>query len=121
MKDSIKYITINDDLKKVESIGGNIIGTVTYSGKEPLIVEAQNIETNEVYSTYANELNFKLNNLKAGIYTLWAYESLHKKNNFTYFSGIWEPYQRAARFMIYPDSIDVRARWDIENININFD
>ena len=122
MKDSIKYININDNhLKKTENIGGNVIGTITYFGEEPLIVEAQNIETNEIYSTYANELNFKLNNLKAGIYTLWAFESLHEKNNFTYFSGIWEPYQRAARFIIYPDSIDVRARWDIENININFD
>ena len=38
-----------------------------------------------------------------------------------YFSGTWQPYQRAARFAFYPDSVEVRARWDIEGILIKFD
>ena len=39
----------------------------------------------------------------------------------TYFSGMLEPFQRAARFSHYPDTIDVRARWDVEGIIINFE
>ena len=122
MIDSIKYISFNENLiENNEIIGGNIIGSIIYSGEETIILEAQNTITKAVHTVYANGENFKLNNLEAGIYKLWAFEALHDKNDFTYFSGIWEPYHHAARFTIYPDSIDVRARWDIKGIEIKFD
>ena len=122
MIDSIKYISFNENIiENNEIIGGNIIGSIIYSGEETIILEAQNTITKAVHTVYANGENFKLNNLEAGIYKLWAFEALHDINDFTYFSGIWEPYHHAARFTIYPDSIDVRARWDIKGIEIKFD
>ncbi len=122
MIDSIKYISFSKNINKNdEIIGGNIIGSIIYSGKETIILEAQNTKTNEIHTIYADGQNFKLNNLEAGMYKLWAFEALHNNNDFTYFSGTWEPYHHAARFTIYPDSIDVRARWDIKGITIEFD
>ena len=122
MNDSIKYISVNQSIQQDEKIiGGNILGTVEYSGNEPLVIEARNIETNEIYNTHVNKLKFELDNLKVGIYKLWTFESLHQNDDFTFFSGTWEPYHRAARFSIYPDTIDVRARWDVEGIIIDLD
>ena len=64
---------------------------------------------------------FKFKNLEAGNYTLWAFEAINNLNPLIYFSGTWEPYHRAARFTSYLDTIDVRSRWDIEGIIIDFE
>ena len=119
MKDSIKLVSIIRPEKEITRItGGNIFGTIYYEGDESLVIQANNIETDSTYNAIINNLNFELNNLPEGIYKLWAFESIHKTNPFIYFSGTWNPYQRAASFAFYSDSVDVRARWDIEGINI---
>jgi len=100
---------------------GNIIGTINYKGTYNVIVEAINIDTNEKYYTETKNKAFNINNLVSGFYKLWAYENLSKKNDAIYFSGIWNPYSRAAQFSIHPNLIEVRARWDIEGVKINFD
>ena len=64
---------------------------------------------------------FKFSNLSSGLYKLWGFEILNSKNPDIYFSGLWDPYQRAARFSTHTDTIDVRARWDIEGIMIDFE
>ena len=121
MPDSIKLIPITKSLEDERIIiGGNILGTIIYSGKNPVSIRAHSINNKNIYHTEVVNNKFRLENLEQGIYTLWAYESLHE-NVKTYFSGLWEPYHRAAHFTIYPDSVDVRARWDIEGIIINFD
>ena len=122
MVDSIKKVSINRiDKKEGIIIGGKILGSVIYFGKEYLMVEALNIANDDIYTAPVNNQKFKLENLPAGLYKLWAFETLHKTEPNTYFSGTWEPYNRAARFTIYPDSVDVRARWDIEGIVIDFE
>ena len=55
------------------------------------------------------------------LYGVGAYEILNFKNDSIYFSGILNPYQRAAKFSIYPEHIDVRARWETEGIKIRFE
>jgi len=102
-------------------IGGNILGIVKYAGIEHIVVEARNIINNEIYTAQVEKQKFKLENLQAGMYKLWAFEALHTTDPSIYFSGIWAPYDRAARFVLYPDSVDVRARWDIEDIIIDFE
>ena len=64
---------------------------------------------------------FQLLNLASGLYELLGFEVLNTLNPNIYFSGLWEPYRRAARFTMYPDTIDVRARWDVEGIIIDFE
>jgi len=99
---------------------GNIFGTINYKGAYNLIVEAVNIDTNEKYYSQTKNNKFNINNLVSGFYKLWAYENLSKKNDAIYFSGVWNPYSRSAKFSIHPNLIEVRARWDIEGIEINF-
>ena len=122
MADSVKQVSIKQPEKEEEIIvGGNILGTVKYAGREPLMVEARDIENDKVYTAQVEKRKFKLDNLQAGMYKLWAFESLHATNSETYFSGTWTPYSRAARFVLHPDSVDVRARWDVEGIVINLE
>ena len=85
------------------------------------MVEAREINNNKVYTAQVEKRKFKLDNLQAGMYKLWAFESLHATNSETYFSGTWTPYSRAARFVLHPDSVDVRARWDVEGIVIDLE
>jgi len=120
-EDSSKTIRINR--KKIDDefiIGGNILGFVEYEGKHPLKIEANNIERNTHYITDVINDKFEFSNLSTGLYNLWGFEALNTINKEIYHSGQWEPYQRAAKFTHYPDTIDVRARWDVEGVFINF-
>ena len=121
--DSLKTVRISHpqipENKKI--IGGNILGLVEYDGNKPLKIEAQNIMNNAYYLTDVVNKQFKFSNLPSGLYALWGFELLNTQNPDIYFSGIWKPYQRAARFEHYADTIDVRARWDIEGIIIDFE
>ena len=122
MADSVKKILIHRT--KIEEniiVGGNILGTVKYEGKQPLIVEAHEIEGGDIYSSKVEKQKFKLENLQTGMYELWGFEIMSKHTPTIYYSGLWEPYQRAAQFAIHPDTIDVRAHWDIEGIIISFE
>ena len=85
------------------------------------MVEARDINNDNIYTAQVVKRKFKLENLQAGMYNLWAFESLHETNPETYYSGTWTPYSRAARFVLHPDSVDVRARWDVEGIIIDLE
>ena len=120
--DSIKIITINKKINQDKSIvGGNIFGMVKYNGDFPIKIEAENLISKSKYITKTVNNKFSILNLPAGLYTLWAFEGINNMNRDIYHSGNSEPYHRAAKFSFYPDTIDVRARWDVESININFE
>ena len=42
-------------------------------------------------------------------------------NSEIYFSGMWNPYNAAAIFGIYSDTLDVRSRWDLEDVNFTIE
>ena len=108
---------IKDELKN----GGNILGLINYDDDNPIIIEAQKIGSDTKY--FANVFNKKymFSNLSPGLYKLWGFEEINDLDGEVYNSGIWSPYQRAAKFALYPDTIDVRARWDVEGVNIDFE
>tara|TARA_B100001250_G_scaffold119542_1_gene101455 strand:+ start:382 stop:1899 length:1518 start_codon:yes stop_codon:yes gene_type:complete len=120
--DSIKILStirINNEEKNI--IGGNVFGNVIYDGDYPIKVEAKNINSKDTYISTTTNDKFEIINLQPGLYTLWAFEGINHMNRDIYHSGTLEPFHRSAKFSFYSDTIDVRARWDIENININFD
>ena len=86
-----------------------------------LKIEAQNINNNSYYYSNVEDKKFQLTNIPPGLYELWGFEILNILSPDIYFSGLWQPYYRAARFTIYSDTIDVRARWDVEDIIIDFE
>ena len=122
-QDSIKIIELNRNNQNTfeKIIGGNIIGQVTYNGFELIKIEAKNINDTKSYFTEVNNNQFKFINIPSGYYTLWGFEILNQLNSEVYFSGLWNPYQRAAKFAFVKDTIEVRARWDLEGIKVNFE
>jgi CTP:phosphocholine cytidylyltransferase-like protein len=101
--------------------GGNIMGFVNYDDNYPIKIEAQKIGSDSKYFVNVNNKKYKFSNLSSGLYKLWGFEEINYLDGEVYNSGIWSPYQRAAKFALYPDTIDVRARWDVEGVNINFE
>ena len=63
---------------------------------------------------------FTFKNLHSGKYVFRAYEQKNQINPLIYFSGTLAPYESAAKFSIYKDTIEVRKFWDTEGINIEF-
>ena len=76
-----------------------------------------------------NRCSFKFNKVIPGTYSLDSYElkDTYKNRIFPeenleiYYSGLWDPFEQSARFVIYTDPIDIRAHWTIEGINIVYD
>ena len=83
-------------------------------------VEGLNIDYIKTYITKVINNKFGMINLTSGLYKIWAFEGINSMNRDIYHSGSLNPFHRSARFAFYSDTIDVRARWDIENINIKF-
>ena len=119
--DSVKIVTISRKQEEEIILGGNIIGTVNYDDKRPVKVEAHKIGSESYYFADVVNQQFNLSNLPSGLYELWGFEVFNTLDPDVYFSGLWAPYHRAAQFAIYPDTIDVRVRWDVEGIIINFE
>ena len=97
--------------------GGNIRGRIEFEFFNEIIVEVRNIDSNQISFVVSRDGFFEFNSLSPGKYLLRAFENKNLVNNEVYFSGLWSPYNEAATFGIYPDTIDVRSNWDIENIN----
>jgi len=120
--DSSKTVRITRHSKKEElTIGGNILGFVNYDDKHPLKIEAHQIGSESNYMVDVKNHKFEFINLSPGLYELWGFEALNNRDGNVYHSGLWAPYHRAAKFAFYSDTIDVRARWDVEGVNINFE
>ncbi len=94
---------------------------MNYDNKQSVKVEAHKIGSESYYIADVVNQQFNLSNLPSGLYELWGFEVFNTLDPDVYFSGLWTPYHRAAQFAIYPDTIDVRVRWDVEGIIINFE
>ena len=71
-----------------------------------------------MYQTIADRSgNYKIFDLVPGLYRIWAYENLNIVNN-SYFNGRLDPLEYAAKFNYYNETIETRAKWDIEDVII---
>ena len=99
---------------------GSLNGSLNYNGENDIVVRLTNNESLERYHVIVESGSFRFDEVIPGEYTLDSYE-LKKTDIETYYSGIWNPFEKSARFVIYPDYIDIRAHWTIEGINIIYD
>ena len=118
MLDSIKVHVIED---KIIDQGTSVVrGKILNPIKQNIIVEAKNISLNLSYADIVKDSLFAFQGLYPGKYIFRAYEQKNKINPLVYFSGTLEPYENAAEFTIYKDTIEVRKFWDTKGINIEF-
>ena len=119
--DSLTAINI-PEIQELSLKQGELKGKVNYSGKEQIVVRLRDIASENEYHTLAtgSMLNFHFEYVLSGNYILDSYELKHP-NIAVYYSGIWEPFKKAARFSVYSEPIDIRAHWIVEGIEINYD
>jgi len=120
--------TVNDTLSVlVESSnsldndiqGGNVYGSIIYNGDMPIIIKAENIDLDYKYYAFLDQISeFSIINIEPGFYTFSAFEFLGGYDSTQYFSGLWNPVSRAAKFSIYPENLEIRKHWDIKDMII---
>jgi len=118
MLDSINMYDISD----IPEFEGNsfLSGKITGNFAKDIIVEAKNISLNLFYRYEIEDSVFIFDNLQSGQYIFRAYEKKNNIDPLIYHSGLLNPYERAAEFSIYRDTVEVRKFWDVEGINIEF-
>ncbi len=99
---------------------GDILGSVRYTGPNQLVVSATNLESDSSFYTEPTGRDYALRQLPPGKYEVRAYEKLNDVNPLGYFSGLWSPYRPAAEIVAYPDTVEVRARWSVEGVDLEF-
>jgi hypothetical protein len=122
-QDSLVEMSVTErTLAEVETLsGGNVKGSVTYGSVSGIVVEAKSITSSESIFVISDDGNFEFKNLKPGKYIIKAFENKNNLNSEIYFSGMWDPYNAAAIFGMYTDTLDVRSRWDIEDVNFKIE
>ena len=118
-KDTLS-LSINSDILLNNDIqGGSVYGSIIYDGENSIIIKAEDINSDAQYFSFANDSNqFSITNIKPGFYTFSAFEFFGGYDSTQYFSGLWEPVSRAAKFSIYPTNLEIRKHWDIKDMII---
>lgn len=109
------------DKNKLSSISGRVIIDDTGMAYQNIFVEIFGLgrTRQKITSIRTNEYGkFTFNELPEGKYTIEAF--IDKNANLRYDFGKIQPFEYAEPFTIYPDTINLRARWPIENVVIQF-
>ena len=92
---------------------------ISDEGDYDVVVRLSSISDSLNYHTIAKSGSFEFKSVRAGKYALDSYE-LKADDLKNYYSGIWHPFEKSARFVIYPNEIEIRSRWLIEGIEVNY-
>ncbi len=132
---------INIDLSQIEDAAGNK-GDSSYtlkfssitgldftgvSGSLPkigavnnIVLVLQNAEDQAKYYEQ-NILNskFEFNRIEAGNYQLWCFFDDDSSGNFNY--GWAQPFEKSEKFYVYPDTLILKPRWVVTDIQFKFE
>jgi hypothetical protein len=98
---------------------GRIRGTI-YGFSGQLVVQALSRDTGQrIAYTITDSTRYFIDDVPPGFYTIFAHEYMGDRP-VPYYSGRWEPFHRAARFAYHNSDIEVRPRWEVDGIDINF-
>jgi hypothetical protein len=65
-----------------------------------------------------NNFNYKFEKIFPGKYFLWIFAD--EDTNGIYGYGSIVPFKTSERFVFYPDTLNLRARWPVGDVNVNF-
>ena len=95
---------------------GEIAGRVS-GAAGPVVVEAREVEGSKVYRTRTEGPGSYELPVPGGRYTVCAFRDRDGDGRWS--PGRPEPFLPAERFGVHPDTVDVRARWRTEGIDIS--
>jgi hypothetical protein len=119
-RDSLKvfrFQTMDEEL--YSSIEGTVHDFDSTDRKGDLVVVARNIlkhDSKEYQVRLTEDGAFALRSIVEGKYVLLCYRD--RNGNKKHDSGLVHPYQPSERFVQYPDTLKVRARWPLEGVEL---
>ncbi|MEE9464835.1 MAG: Ig-like domain-containing protein [Candidatus Neomarinimicrobiota bacterium] len=85
-----------------------------------VVIEALDAETGQrIVHTVTDSIYYHLELIPPGFYQVFAHEQIGQVP-LPYYSGGWQPYRPAAPFAYYPEEVEVRPRWEVGGVDINF-
>ncbi len=100
-------LNVTEDIEQFANIVGNINGNYIL----PVVIELGNKD-----NTFKTELSldgkFKIDNVNSGTYQLFAYQD--RNNNKILNTGNLKDDSNSEKFYVYPDSLILRANWELE-------
>ncbi|HSQ77221.1 MAG TPA: hypothetical protein VLT13_16785, partial [Bacteroidota bacterium] len=90
-------------------------------GKGDIVVSARSIDLSPQRSDSVRvsvDTSFVIERLMEGKYAIQGYRD--EDENRAYTPGLPHPYKPSERFAVYPDTVKVRARWNIEGVVLKF-
>lgn len=112
--DSIKTF----ELKVIDGLSfsgasGNVI-----SKKKNLMSVLRNTSSNSEYKTNVVKNKFSFERVLPGKYLLWIFEDADSNKLYDY--GSVFPFRNSEEFIYYRDTLELKARWPVGDIEINF-
>ena len=107
-------VNVIEDVEQFANIIGNINGNYIL----PVVIELRN-KDNSFKTELSFDGKFKIDNVVSGMYQLFAYQD--RNNNKIIDTGNLQDDNNSEKFYVYPDSLMLRANWEleIEDWNIN--
>ena len=100
-------LNVTEDIEQFANIVGNINGNYIL----PVVVELRN-EDNSFKTELSFDGKFKIDNVNSGSYQLFAYQD--RNNNKILNTGNLQDDSNSEKFYVYPDSLILRANWELE-------
>lgn len=100
-------LNVTEDIEQFANIVGNINGNYIL----PVVVELRN-EDNSFKTELSFDGKFKIDNVISGTYQLLAYQD--RNNNKILDTGNLQDDANSEKFYVYPDSLILRANWELE-------
>ena len=100
-------LNVTEDIEQFANIVGNINGNYIL----PVVVELRN-EDNSFKTELSFDGKFKIDNVNSGTYQLLAYQD--RNNNKILDTGNLQDDTNSEKFYVYPDSLILRANWELE-------
>lgn len=98
---------------------GQVRGTILNADGRVVVEAVEAATGRRTAFTVTDSAAYLIRNVPPGFYTVFGHEQVGD-NPLPYYSGRWDPYHRATRFSTYPEVVEVRPRWEVDGIDINF-
>jgi hypothetical protein len=118
-KDSIANVRFQTlDLRSTGNIEGQILDP---AGRGDVVVSAHSIDLTPPRSgsvRVEHGSSFVIGKLSEGKYTIQGYRD--EDGNKAYTPGLPHPFRPSERFAVFPDTVKIRARWNMEGVLLKF-
>lgn len=101
------------------AVSGTVLVADTSKNKDVIVVMEASEKGKHVYKKkLKKDAKFHFEKITPGKYILWSFIDNDGDGKYSY--GRPYPFKSSEKFAFYPDTLNLRARWPVENINLRY-